>query len=255
MEITSTTNNLVKETAKLTNKKYRSEKKLFIIEGQKAVEEAFSLGLKFVHTFILKEKSEKYSHLPNVILTNEAVLKKISTTDTPPEIIAVARQINFSNQDILGKNKIILLENIKDNGNLGTIFRTCTALGIDAVILVGETTDVYNPKTVRSAVGNLFKIPFINLKTVNEAKNLLQTHNFFATVVPQSDTNYITDIKLPLKSVLMFGSEANGLSEDAIKIADKKLTIPINSEVESLNLSTAVTISVWELMKNKIHYN
>ena len=249
MEITSTTNNLVKDTAKLAQKKYRNETKLFLIEGQKAVEEAFNIGLEFQHVFVLKEKATKYSQFKTVILTNEAVLKKISTTDSAPEIIAVVKQKEFSINNISSKNKIVLLENIKDSGNLGTIFRTCTALGVEGIILAGDTVDVYNPKTVRSAVGNLFKIPFISIKDINNIKESFPKHEILATVVPQKNTFNITEIKPKEKTIIMFGSEANGLSSEAINLANKKITIPISKDVESLNLSTAATICLWELLK------
>lgn len=250
IEINSTTNNLVKETAKLAQKKYRNEKKLFLIEGQKAVEEAFSLGIEFENVFVLKEKAEKYSQFNQKILTNEAVLKKISTTETAPEIVATAKQIAFSQKDIISKNKIILLENIKDSGNLGTILRTCTALGVEAIILTGETVDIYNPKTIRAAVGNLFKIPFLSVKSAAEVKKILPGHKFYATVVATAEAKNIIGLKLPQKAVIMFGSEADGLSSDAIKICDVKITIPMSKTVESLNLSTAATICIWELFKN-----
>lgn len=249
MEITSTTNNLVKETAKLSQKKYRNETKMFLIEGQKAVEEAHTLNIEFENIFILKEKANKYPQFPNAILTNETVLKKISTTETAPEVIAVAKQIEFNLSDITSKNKIVLLENIKDSGNLGTIFRTCTALGIEGIILAGDTVDIYNPKTVRSAVGNLFKIPFISIKNIKEIKQKFPQHEVLATVVPQEQTHSIIGLKLKGKSIIMFGAEATGLSDEAINIANKKITIPMTKEVESLNLSTAVTICVWELLK------
>ena len=249
MEITSTTNSLVKEVSKLAQKKYRNETRLFLIEGQKAVEEASALNIEFENIFILKDKASKYPQFKNAILTNEAVLKKISTTETAPEIVAVAKQIKFEIKEISDKNKIVLLENIKDSGNLGTIFRTCTALGVDAIILAGDTVDVYNPKTVRSAVGNLFKIPFISIKNINEIKKICPNHEILATVVPQENTHNIIGLELIPQTILMFGSEAKGLSDEAINIANKKITIPISKEVESLNLSTAATICIWELFK------
>ena len=249
MEITSTTNNLVKDVSKLAQKKYRNETKLFLIEGQKAVEEASALNLQFENVFILKEKAQKYPQFKNAILTNEAVLKKISTTDTAPEIVATAKQIEFKLEDIQSKNKLVLLENIKDSGNLGTIFRTCTALGVEGIILCADTVDVYNPKTVRSAVGNLFKTPFVSIKNAKEIKKYFPQHEILATVVPQENTHNIIGLKPANKSIIMFGSESTGLSAEAIEIADKKITIPISKEVESLNLSTAVTICVWELLR------
>lgn len=249
MEITSTTNSLVKEVSKLAQKKYRNETNLFLIEGQKAVEEASELNIEFENIFILKDKASKYPQFENVILTNEAVLKKISTTETAPEIVVVARQIKYEIKEVANKNKIVLLENIKDSGNLGTIFRTCTALGVDAIILAGDTVDVYNPKTVRSAVGNLFKTPFISIKNINEVRAICPKHELLATVVPQENTHSVIGLDIKPQTILMFGSEAKGLSDEAIKIADKKITIPISSEVESLNLSTAATICIWELFK------
>ena len=161
----------------------------------------------------------------------------------------MARQIKFKPEDIQSKNKIILLENIKDSGNLGTIIRTCCALDVEAIILAGETVDIYNPKTIRSAVGNMFKIPFLEVQSVEDAKKILPQHKFYATVVPQNGTKSIKDIKINEKSVILFGSEAFGLSENAIRICDENITIPISQNVESLNLSTAVTICVWELFK------
>ncbi len=249
-EITATSNSLVKETAKLAQKKYRTETGLFLVEGQKSVEEAFlQPEIEFINIFVLKEKAHKYPQIGNKIITNEAVLKKISTTQTAPEIVAVARQIKFKPEDIQSKNKIILLENIKDSGNLGTIIRTCCALDVEAIILAGETVDIYNPKTIRSAVGNMFKIPFLEVQSVEDAKKILPQHKFYATVVPQNGTKSIKDIKINEKSVILFGSEAFGLSENAIRICDENITIPISQNVESLNLSTAVTICVWELFK------
>ncbi len=103
-------------------------------------------------------------------------MKNFSTTETAPEIVAVAKQIEFDLKAISSKNKLVLLENIKDSGNLGTIFRTCTALGVDGIILAGDTVDVYNPQTVRSAVGNLFKIPFLSIKNIEEINHFFPKH-------------------------------------------------------------------------------
>lgn len=253
-EITSTTNALVKETAKLAQKKYRNEKRLFLIEGQKAVEEALLLGVKLEQIFILKEKYSKFAASFNqenkILLVNEAVMKKISTTETAPEVLATARQMDFSIKNLTDKNRIILLENIKDSGNLGTIIRTATALGAEAIILAGETADIYNPKTVRAAVGNLFKIPIVSVKSTEEARKLLKEYKFFAAVV-SGEAESIIGLKLPEKSVIMLGSEANGLSKETILAADRKITIPISKNVESLNLSMAAAICTWELFGKK----
>ena len=122
MEITSVSNELVKETAKLQQKKYRDESGEFLLEGYKAVEEWCKDGNGFKRIFVLKEKASKYPFLGgNLILTNSAVLKKISSTVTEPEIVAVAEKIKFDEKVLKSAKKVLLLEGIKDAGNLGTI--------------------------------------------------------------------------------------------------------------------------------------
>ena len=160
MEITSINNDLVKETVKLQQKKYRTEN--FLLEGYKPVEEAYNAGINIEYAFVLKEKADAYKFLGDkVILTNEQVLKKISTTDTAPDIVAVGHKKSYSAENLKKAKKVVLLENIKDYGNLGTILRTSVAFGADAIVLYGESVDLYNPKCVRSSVGNLWKIPAI----------------------------------------------------------------------------------------------
>ena len=158
MEITSVNNDLVKETVKLQQKKYRIEK--FLLEGYKAIEEAYNAGLRFDYAFVLKEKTDNYKFLGDKIIeTTEPVLKKISTTDSAPDAVAVAYKKEWDKSELSKAKKVVLLEDIKDLGNLGTILRTSVAFGADAVVLYGESVDLYNPKCVRSSVGNLWKVP------------------------------------------------------------------------------------------------
>lgn len=245
MEITSVNNELVKETVKLQQKKYRENK--FLLEGFKAVEEAHLSGLKFERAFVEKNKRGKYLFLDcEVIETNEAVLKKISTTTTPPEIVAVAYQKENS-YDNLG-NKVVLLENIRDLGNLGTIIRTAVAFGIDSVVLYGETVDLYNPKVVRSAVGNLWKINIVQMKTVEELKKYFSDYDCYGTLPKAENSKYLSDTKFTNeKNVIMFGSEADGLSEELKEFATDNITIEMMGNVESLNLSVSAGVVMYNL--------
>lgn len=243
-EITSVNNDLVKETVKLQQKKYRDEEKKFLLEGFKSIEEAFKAKIEIEKVFVIKEKASKYSFLKEkCILTNEAVLKKVSTTDSAPEAVAVAKQKIFDLNDINsvknGAKKVILLENIKDLGNLGTILRTAKAFSQDAVVLFGDTVDLYNPKCVRSAVGNLWKIPVVQIKDFETIKENFTKYERVATL-PKGETSKELKIKQPY--LIMFGSEAEGLSQELIDFSTQKLTIEMNSEVESLNLSVSVGI-------------
>ena len=245
-EITSLNNELVKNTAKLHQKKYRDESGLFLLEGDKPVREAYSGGIEIKYAFVEKEKSAVYEFLgEKLIPTTEAVLKKISTTDTPPDVIAVGVKKTFSTASLKEAQKVVLLENIKDTGNLGTILRTSAAFGADAVVLYGDTVDLYNPKCVRAAVGNLWKLPAIHLNELDEMKKLFADFQRVATL-PRGE-NYLKNFKRKEKVLVMFGSEADGLSDELTNFATDKVKIEMTSDVESLNLSAACAVVLYQM--------
>ncbi len=277
-EITSVNNELVKEVAKLSQKKYRDETKKFLLEGFKAIEEAFKSGIEIDQIFVNKASklqsrlgflpqqepltriSDVHSSHQNstlapwgrgdsleIILTTEPVLKKISTTDSAPEAVAVAKQKIFTLNDIESAKKIVLLENIKDSGNLGTILRTAAAFSQDAVILYGDTVDLYNPKCVRSAVGNLWKIPVVQIKDFVVLKMAFDKFERVATLPSAEDTVNLKSFEAKSPYLVMFGSEADGLSKDLIDFSTKKVTIEMSDKVESLNLSVSVGVVLYSL--------
>lgn len=242
MKITSVSNELIKNTSKLLQKKYRDETKLFLLEGTKCVEEAISSGIEVVHIFV--SENQKNTFGKNCIETTEKVMSKISSTDTPPKAVAVAKQPKKEWSEKF--KKVVLLEDIKDAGNLGTILRTACAFSVDAVILYGDTVDLYNPKCVRSAVGNLWKIPVFNLKR-NELGNIFDDFEKVATL-PNCENTVLLNKYIPKdKILLMFGTESSGLSAELKKFADKNITIEMSENVESLNLSISAGIIMYNL--------
>ena len=246
-EITSVNNDLVKQTVKLQQKKYRDKENKFLLEGMKCIEEAFQAGVDIEYVFVLKEKVETYKYLQEkLIITNEAVLKKISTTDSAPDAVGIAFKKNYSLTDLKGLKKVVLLENIKDLGNLGTILRTSTAFGADAVVLYGtECADLYNPKCVRSSVGNLWKIPVVYIDDFEILKKIFGNYERIATL-PRAKV-YLKDFKVDLPILVMFGSEADGLSNDLTNFATKEVKIEMVSNVESLNLSVSCAVVLYKL--------
>ena len=244
MEITSVNNDLVKETVKLQQKKYRTEK--FLLEGYKAIEEAYNAGIKFDYAFILKEKTDSYKFLGDKIIeTTEPVLKKVSTTDSAPDAVAVAYKKEWNKSELSNAKKVVLLEDIKDLGNLGTILRTAVAFGADAVVLYGESVDLYNPKCVRASVGNLWKIPVFEIKDIQELKKYFKDYSRIATL-PRTN-NYLKDYKVKFPCVVMFGSEANGLSKELQEFATDTVKIEMADTVESLNLSVSCAVVLYKL--------
>ncbi len=240
--ITNTTNPQIKEIAKLSQKKYRDELGLFLVEGQKCIEQAANSNYEIQQVFVLADKYDKYKFLENkLVCVNEAVIKKISTTQSPCEAVAIVQQKIFDVSSFVDYKRLLLLENIKDAGNLGTIVRTACAFNIDGIVLVGDCVDIYNPKVVRASVGNLFQIPVVTIDKEN-VKTIFQKHNLIATIVKNERTTPLDKINFEKPFVLMFGSEAQGLSADLVEGADIVTTINMNHKVESLNLSVATAI-------------
>lgn len=245
MEITSVNNELVKECVKLQQKKYRQETGKFILEGYKAIKEAHDFGIKLDKIFVEKSKVKEYAFLKdNIIETTLPVLKKISTTESAPEAVAIGIQKVYGIDDI--GNKTVLLEDIKDAGNLGTIIRSSVAFGADGIILYGDCIDLYNPKCVRAAVGNLWKLPIIHITDFTKLKTKFKDYTRVATL-PRANT-FLKNYKLKSKTLLMFGSEANGLSKDLIDFSTEEIKIEMDSRVESLNLATSVSVVLYELL-------
>lgn len=241
-EITSISNLKIKEAVKLQQKKYRIQTGLFLLEGYKPIYEAHQENVQIETVYALKENITEFEFVKDkIVVVTEAILKKISTTQSAPEAIAVAKQKTITLEEIQGKKRIAILENIKDAGNLGTLIRSAAAFSIDVLLLCGDTIDIYNPKVVRSAVGGLFKIPVIKTE-IKEVKRIFPHHNFIAAVVNHKNTTLPQDIDYTKPFVIMLGSEADGLSSDAVNIANTLTTIPIAQSTESLNLSVAGSI-------------
>lgn len=248
MKITSVNNELVKEVAKLLKRKHRDESGLFLIEGEKGVREAIEAGLRLEHIFLLEGMPNEYSN-EIVIETTEAVLSKISDAKSAPKIIAVAQQPKFSLENFKNYNSVILLEGIKDAGNLGTILRTSAAFGIDGIVLYGDTVDIFNPKCVRSTVGCLWKTPVVEIKNFTDLKSVFKDFETVATLPAGTDVISLNDYKPNEKTLVMFGSEADGLTEELRNFASKNLTIEMAPNVESLNLSVSASVVMYKLRK------
>ena len=245
--INTISNNRIKEIVKLHQKKHRDESGLFIVEGYKAVEELIRNNIDIKEIYALKAfETETYT----VKIIDESIMKKIYTTSSTCEILAVAKKKEYKINDFIKKNKLILLDSISDPGNLGTIIRSAAAFGIEGIILYKDCVDMYSSKVIRSAAGNFFKIPVIIIKDTEEIKGNFKNFEKIATALYEKNTNSIQDCKNIKKYIIMFGSEANGLSNELIKISDKNIRLEMKNNVESLNLSVSASIIMYELFRN-----
>lgn len=247
-KITSTNNQIVKNTAKLLQRKYREETEFFLVEGEKAIKGILIAGFKINSIFMEENCQEKFSQIPaqKKYLVNEAVLSKISTTKSPCNVVAVFEQKKYEVKEFLNKKRLLLLENIKDAGNLGTILRTCKAFDIDGVLLLGDTVDLYNPKVIRASVG-CFDLPILNIHY--EYLDLFKNYIIYSTALHEN-SQPLKDVLFKEPLIIAFGAEADGLSQRFLERKVTNIKIEINNSVESLNLASAVSICLYKIYIN-----
>lgn len=244
-EITSLNNELIKNTVKLQQKKYRTQSSLMLLEGEKSVFGALEENIRLKYIFCSDEVLlNKFPKTNNVKFckVNEKVMAKLSTTKSPTNVLAVAYAPKYSLSDVLQKDRIVLIDNIKDAGNLGTIIRSACALNMEAILLSGECTDEYSSKVIRSSAGNIFKIPIARLEgDICALNKLRESHKIISTVAPFGTWGkkalQCNEITYPKSFVLALGSEASGLSDEILNNTDIYTTLKMANDVESLNIA------------------
>ena len=239
MVITSLENDKVKELVKLQKKKYRDLTGTFLVEGEHLVEEVFKSGL-VINVICLEDYNCNYD-IP-VMYVSYDVMKKISSLDTPPAIMALCRKKDDS---IIG-NRIVILDNIQDPGNLGTIIRSSVSFNVDTIVLSPNSVDLYNPKVLSSTQGMFCHINIVYADII-ETINMLHEKDFIVygtNVVDGVDVRSVSPSKY---WALVMGNEGSGVSSEILDLCDNNLYIKMNSKVESLNVSIACSILLYEL--------
>jgi TrmH family RNA methyltransferase len=242
---------LEKKFASLAKAKYRKEHGLFLVEGEHCVEELLKSDWHIVRLLISDpEKFKYFSKLvkknTNIELIKPKTLSSIATTVTPQSVVAVVQIRKSESLSTNQHNRILIADNIKDPGNMGTIIRSATAFGFGLVITTKENVDIFNPKVVRSTQGAMFHIELaVNLEINSIITQLKKTHKLYA-LSSQGSIN-IAKIDPEKKSALVVGSEIQGLSEKFTDAADFLLRIPVSDKVESLNAASAAAVAMYKL--------
>ena len=254
--IDSKENNLFKETKKLKDRRGRNKNNKYIIEGFRLVKEAFKAGVKVDKVFVSSSSQDKieeylgsYIEQTKIYVLRDELLNELCQTENPQGIVAVL-DINKSVVDKKG-SFYLLCDKVQDPGNLGTIIRTAHAAGVDGIILTKGTVDIYNPKVIRATMGSIFYIPIIfEDEEYSQTKQLLdQGFSMIATSL-QGDKNFFEE-DLSGKIIVSMGNEGNGVSEEIYNLSDKKVKIPMPGGAESLNVSVATAIILYEKVKQK----
>lgn len=239
MLITSVNNEKIKELVKLKDKKYRDSNNLFFVEGKDIVDEAYRHSL-LKELYVLDGVSTDID-VP-VTYINKDVMKKISDMESISEYYGVC----YKKKETDMGNKIIVLDNIQDPGNLGTIIRSAVAFNFDTIVLSMDTVDLYNPKTIRSTKGMLFNINIVKRELIEFLSNLDDYMIYGTDVVNGND---IHDVDVPSKVAIVIGNEGRGISDGIKKLCNNFIYIDMNNNCESLNASVAASILMYEVNK------
>ena len=231
------------------DRKLRGQEKLFNIEGVRLCCEAVRNGVEVVSAFVTETAAEKYPDAYSELCTvctpemiTDDIGSYISDTKSPQGMFITAKMLdNSAKMCTIDCGRLILLDGLQDSGNIGTIIRTCDALGISGAVLSPECADIYSPKVVRGAMGSLFRLPFaVTPLPCFIAKLRSEEYAVYAAVLDKNAES-IDDVKFPEKCAVVIGNEGNGVSEEVIKAAGKSIYIPIEN-AESLNAAVAAAI-------------
>ena len=239
MLISSLDNQKIKDIKKLQTKKYREKTNLFLVEGEHLVLEAYKAGC--LETLILKDGFE-YNLDVNTISVTENVLKYISELDTPQPMMGVCHKKEISN----AKGNIIILDNVQDPGNLGTIIRSAVAFNFDTIVLSNDSVDVYNSKVVRASQGLLFNVN-IQIGDLTEIIPKLKKDGYQIYGTKVTNGNDVKSIAKNSLFAIIMGNEGNGMSDTVSELCDSFVYINMNDKCESLNVGVAASILMYEL--------
>lgn len=254
--ITSANNSIIKEVKTLNTKKGRLKAQAFLLEGSRLVFDAFNSGAKIRYFIASDAYVEKTEHLDEKMLRIKTIqipnklFMQISETDSPQGIMAVAEFQNYDERSILSSAKrVMILENIQDPGNIGTIIRTSDACGFDAVLVSEDSVDIYNPKVIRSTMGSIFHLPVIATKDFYNALKILKENGLTLVAGHTRHSIPCWEADLSNNIAIIIGNEGNGVSDKLLNYADINIMIPMNKRAESLNAAAAASVLIYESMR------
>lgn len=267
--ITSRANPLIVETAKLSDRKYRQRARSFCFEGKKLLLEALDAGVSLEHVFATEAAADRYGELLArvscpVTVVSEQVYAKLSAENAPEGLFSVAKYLDnliFPHiiymkrsqfQTIMKENggdaeRILVCDGLQDPGNLGTVLRTANALGFDRVVLSSDCADLYHPRTVRGAMGALFRLPVdITEDVCAYIRSLREAGYTVLAAALRADAQPLGTVSVTERTVFVIGNEGHGLSDAVISACSGSVIIPMAEGAESLNAAVAAALLMWE---------
>lgn len=255
--ITSTNNPQIKRLLQLQKKhKARNEENVFVVEGLRMFVEVPKERVEKVYvseTFYNKKKQElSLQDFPIEILADN-VFRHVSDTQTPQGVLCVVKQKNYELDKLLNIENphFMVLDNLQDPGNLGTIVRTAEGAGVDAVFMSKDCVDIYNPKTIRSTMGSIYRMPIIYIEDIEALLDKFKGKGIKSYAAHLNGVNSYDKEDYRLGTAILIGNEGNGLREEVAKKADVWVRIPMEGQVESLNAAIAAAVMMFEVSRQR----
>lgn len=253
--ITSTSNQKIKDLKEL-NTKQKARRKLgaFVVEGERAVLEVPSELLIMVYAAESFD-SEKLKGFPQdkIEILSDNVFKSVCDTQTPQGVMAVVKMPHYELKDLLeGENtNLLILENVQDPGNLGTMMRTGEGAGITGVVMSKGTVELFNPKTVRATMGSIYRVPFYVAEDLAETIDEIKKNGVKLYAAHLKGKVFYDEVSYKGPTGFLIGNEGNGLTDETADMADTYIKIPMAGELESLNAAMAAGILMYEANRQR----
>lgn len=257
--IVSKDNSKIRDYCKLaSSRKHRQERGAFVIEGEKLLEEAIRCRVEIQTLFVSESWMERRTPFWPAELERACCLvagpaeQRLAQSQSPQGIYAVCSMLdNPVNPDTMKEKGLLLgLWDLQDPGNVGTMIRAADAMGFDGVVLSQGCCDLYNLKTLRAAMGSLFRMPVLKAEMGSFLEQYRGNIVSFAAVVGEAEP--LNQVSFPKRSMVVIGNEGNGLSLAQAACCDRRVTIPMPGRAESLNAAMAATILMWEMARQQL---
>ena len=255
--ITSTSNHKVKELLQLQKKaKARNQAGVFIAEGSRMVLETPKNRIKQLYiseSYFSKGGQELDENGYDFEILSDTVFAYVSDTKTPQGILAIVNRKEYSLEDILSKEDahLMVLDNLQDPGNLGTIFRTAEAAGVTGIVLSKDCVDIYNPKVIRSTMGAIYRMPFVYVEDILKALDIMKKRGITTYAAHLKGENSYDKEDYKKACAFLIGNEGNGLREEVSDKADVWIKIPMLGQAESLNAAVAASVLMFEAARQR----
>lgn len=255
--ITSTSNQQIKKLSLLMKKaKERKEQGLFVVEGVKMFGEApreWLAGVYVSEQFVSNEEHRKLLSDVQYEIVADSVFRAVSDTQTPQGILAVVRMPKYTMDDMLrgDKTHLLILESVQDPGNLGTMVRTGEGAGITGVVMNRTTVDLFNPKTIRSTMGSIYRVPFVVADDLEQTLQMLKKKGVRLYAAHLKGQKQYDAFDYTGATGFLIGNEGNGLSDEIANAADSYIRIPMEGQVESLNAAISASLLMYECNRQR----